>query len=63
MGVECRYVDSMDATQLRENTSSERALLRAVLAINRNKNSEDFDPAIDHIKRTRCSAAAVSRMW
>lgn len=45
----------MDATQLRENTSSERALLRAVLAINRNKNSEDFGPAIDHIDRTRCA--------
>lgn len=50
----CRYVDSMDATQMRENTSSESSLLRAVLAINRNKNSEDFGPAITHIERTRC---------
>lgn len=50
----CRYVDSMDATQQRENTSSERALLRAVLAINRNKHSEDFGSAIHHVERTRC---------
>ena len=53
----------MDATQLRENTSSERSLLRAVLAINRNTNSEDFGLAIEHIERTRCrlgSAAAAS---